>query len=89
MSYSFGIRAASKEAAIAAVHEEINKVVVNQPVHQLDSVSAKEAAAAFVELLAADETRDVVVNVTGSVWVPETGPAQVSVSVSAQLSPKL
>lgn len=66
------------------VAEELAKVVEGQPVHAADAPAAQAAADAFVGLIADDETKDVQVTVSGSVWSTETGLRQASVSVSAE-----
>lgn len=84
MSYSFSVRAASKEAVLEKVHAELEKIVQQQPVHAVDKAAAFDVASAFVELLPADEGKDVHVSVNGSVYEPSDGLQSASVSVSVQ-----
>jgi hypothetical protein len=84
MSYSFQVRAALKAEALAKVAEELAKVVEGQPVHAADAPAAQVAAEAFVGLIVDDETKDVQVSVSGSLWLNETGLQEASVQVSAQ-----
>lgn len=67
MSYSFNVRAATKEAAIAGVIEKMDQVVASQPIHAADREPTIEAAKAFVNLIPEDDQKDVQVNVSGSV----------------------
>jgi len=52
MSYSFSIKAASKDEAKAGVDAEMAKVVQGQSVHSADAESAVVAASTFIDLLA-------------------------------------
>ena len=54
MSYSIGVRAASKAEAIVAVSGKLAEVVQQQPVHEADQAQAIGAAEAFIGLLADD-----------------------------------
>lgn len=85
MSYSFVARGANKAAAKAAVAAELAKVIDTQKVHERDRAAAQANADAMIDLLADDDTQDVVVSCHGSVsWkglaedvatVPLTGAA--------------
>lgn len=88
MSYSFTVRGISKADAISAVHNELNKVVHGQPIHAADQDQAQAAADAFINLLVTDDTRDISVNVSGSLWQSETGIRQAGVSVTASIVDK-
>lgn len=66
MSYSFSIQKATKAEAKAAVESQMAEVVQNQPTHVHDQLGACASAAAFIDLLADDESKDVVVSVHGS-----------------------
>lgn len=74
MSYSFTVVGADKAAALVAVAREMEKVVQQQPVHAADRDAAERTAAAFVDLLPTDDTKDVSVSVNG--WLQWTGSAQ-------------
>jgi hypothetical protein len=67
VSYSFNVKRSTKEEAIAAVIEEMDKVVASQPIHATDREPTIEAAKAFVNLIPEDTSKDVQVNVSGSV----------------------
>lgn len=67
MSYSFGVRGATKTDAIAKVAAELDKVVTSQPIHSTDRAQAQAAAEAFINVIPDDETKDVYVSVRGSV----------------------
>jgi glycosyltransferase A (GT-A) superfamily protein (DUF2064 family) len=94
MSYSFGIRAATKALAIAAVAAKLDEVVQSQPVHKADRAQAQAAAEGFVNVLKDDDTKDITVSVNGSVSWQNVGDdermqiSSASVSVSAYLVPR-
>lgn len=66
MSYSFTVRAPNKTAAKAAVVEKFDQAVGNQKCHERDRAQALAAADAFVDLVADDDSKDVYVNMAGS-----------------------
>ncbi len=94
MSYSFGIRAATKALAIAAVAAKLDEVVQSQPCHKADRASAQASAESFINVLKDDDTKDISVSVNGSVSWQNLGDdermqiSSASVSVSAYLVPK-
>ena len=94
MSYSFIVRAASKAEVKALVASKLAEVVATQPSHQHDQAQANAAASAFVDCLGDDDTRDIAVNVNGSVgwsggcWGEGHTVTSASVSVSAYLVAK-
>jgi len=70
MSYSFVVRASDKAEALRMVEAELAKIVEAQPVHSADQAQALAAAAAFIGVLLDDDTKNVQVNVHGSLgWV--------------------
>lgn len=95
MSYSFTVRAATQAEVIAKVDDELAKVVASQPVHRVDSLQARAAALAFVDVLPQPSgDQDVCVSVNGSLgWsgllgTPEMSLTSASVSVHASLIAK-
>ncbi|MET4190686.1 MULTISPECIES: hypothetical protein [unclassified Bradyrhizobium] len=52
MSYSFNVKAASKDEAKAVVAAEFDKVVSQQPIHARDKAAALANANAVIDLLA-------------------------------------
>lgn len=90
MSYSFSVKAASKDLAGIYVRDELVKVVTSQPVHKKDCDQAQGAAEAMIGVLADDETKDVCVSVSGYLsWssLDSTESIQTAnVSVTASLS---
>lgn len=66
MSYSFGVKAATKAAALALVKENMTEVLQHQPEHVADEPLVNAAAEAAVALLQDDDTREVGVGVYGS-----------------------
>lgn len=89
MSYSFSVRAATKAAAKAAVAAQFDSMVHVQPVHAADRPMAQAAAGAFVDLLHEDESKDVIVCVSGSLgWQGEGQFTSTNVSASAYLTIK-
>lgn len=67
MSYSFEFAVATKAEAKERVAAELAGVVNFQPAHAQDRAAALAAAHAFIDLLADDDTKDIRVNVHGSV----------------------
>lgn len=70
MSYGFKVRASTKVEAKSKVAAEFDKVVAGQACHARDRAQAEAAAAAFIDLLDDDESKDVSVGVNG--WVGGT-----------------
>jgi hypothetical protein len=66
MSYSFSVLAATKAAAKSAVAAKMAETAVAQKCHARDMVPAIAAANAFVDQLADDEAKDVIVTMSGS-----------------------
>jgi len=66
MSYSFQVRAATKAQAKQKVEDEFVKVVGHQVYHECDKAQAMAAANAFIDLVDEDSTKDVAVNMSGS-----------------------
>lgn len=68
MSYSFNVRAANKEAAKAAVAVKFDEMIAaGQPMHARDRAAALANANAVIDLLADDDTKDLVVSLNGYV----------------------
>ncbi|CAN7648724.1 hypothetical protein [Paraburkholderia terricola] len=96
MSYSFDFAVATKAEAKERVATELAAVVSVQPVHARDRDAALAAANTFIDMLSDDDTKDIRVNVHGSVSYPwsadmdvEAVPlSQASVGVSAWHVPK-
>ena len=94
MSYSFTVRADSKDKAKALVAEQLDKVVAQQPVHAADRIAALAAAEAFIDVLTETTeaaSKDILVIVNGSVgWqnVDQSELTSAAVSVSAYYSSK-
>lgn len=89
MSYSFTVKAATKDEAKAAVLLEMDKVVAQQPIHARDKDPTIAAANAMIDLLVDDPSRHVQVHVHGSVsWIDvlRDDLASAQVGVAAQLS---
>lgn len=67
MSYSIGVRAASKAEAKQALADKFDTTVMpHQKVHAKDRDQALAAAAAFIDLLPEDESKDLSVSMSGS-----------------------
>lgn len=93
MSYSFTVKAATKQMAKAEVALQFEKAVAAQACHERDRLQALSAANAFIDLLAEDESKDVVVAMNGILtgqWQGSdvTQIEGASLSVSAYLSPR-
>jgi hypothetical protein len=81
------VRNATKEGAIAAVKEELEKVVASQPVH-VECPAVLAAASAFINALTHDPQKAVAINVSGSVSWSGTNPrviASVQTNIYAAL----
>lgn len=88
MSYSFGAKGATKADVIGAIAVKFDQTVKDQPVHALDQGEAQEAVEQFVGLLQEDDTRDISVSVSGSVYTTDAGLQQVSCSINVSLVPR-
>jgi hypothetical protein len=90
MSYSFNAKGATKAAALVAVAAEMEQVVASQPIHAKDAPLVHATVAAAADLVQVDDTKDVFINVNGSVsssdWNNAEAPlAAVSLSLSVSL----
>lgn len=85
MSYSFSIKANSKELAKQAVKDKFDSdVVTHQPVHEKDRPAVLANANAAIDLLADDIEKDISVSVNGYVTWPGADNSEFStVSISA------
>jgi len=94
MSFSFSKRAATKAALLLAVAVAMDEVIASQPYHSRDRAAVEATAKAYVDLLDDDESKDVVISVSGSIagdWrdnVPVTSTG-VSLSITASLATKV
>lgn len=93
MSYSLNFKAANKAEAKAKVATELDKAAQAQSCHERDKAQAQAAADAFIDLLVEDESKDVVVSMSGSLTGSWTGSdvtriTGASVSVNAGLADK-
>ena len=66
MSYSFTVRAPNKAEARLAVASKFDEAIGHQVCHQRDKVQALSAAYAFIDLLSDDDSKDINVNMSGS-----------------------
>src|ERR1700686_5471373 len=96
MSYSFGVRGATKDEVVKNIAVELDNVVAAQPIHLADRAQAQAAAEAFLGVLPEkDADQDFYVSVSGSVgWKGLLGAADhaltsASVNVSASLVAKV
>jgi hypothetical protein len=93
VSYSFSVKAATKAEAIDLANKEFDSVLNSQPVHAADMPAAREAVAAFTNLLIDDDTCDVGLSVNGSVYAVSTssssvnGLRQASINIQAGFNP--
>ena len=88
MSYSFNVRAATKDEVRKNVGAEMDKVVASQPVHAADAKLAHDTVSSFIDLLRDDDTQDISVSVHGSCGGVEAGLNSVSIGVTAALDPR-
>jgi hypothetical protein len=85
MSYSFGVKGATKAAVRALAEVEFDKMVVSQPIHAKDKAAALANLDAMLGLVHDDDSKDVVVSMNGYVSWP--GGAVVSDPASAAAIP--
>ncbi|MCW5666477.1 MAG: hypothetical protein KIT35_21815 [Piscinibacter sp.] len=88
MSYSFTVRAATREAVKDLVRAEMEKVLALQPSHQIDIEHALANAMGAIDLVPEDSERDLVVTCNGYVsWVGTWGadPRTLGVSVGCSV----
>jgi hypothetical protein len=71
VSYSFSLKAASKELAAIMVRDQLVQVCQHQPVHTKDCDQAQAAAEAMIAILPDDPAKDVGVSVSG--WLSWEG----------------
>lgn len=88
MSFSFGVKAATKADAVAQATAKMDEVVVAQPKHADDAVLVKTTVEAYTNLLGDDETMDIQLSVSGSLGWSETQTTNANISVSASLVAK-
>ncbi|MES2972372.1 MAG: hypothetical protein V4757_02130 [Pseudomonadota bacterium] len=92
MSYSFNVRGTTKAIAKQLIATALAGVVAQQPVHAADVKPAQAAADAQIDLLQNDESKDVVVYVSGSLgWngpMEDANFSSANVSVNAGLQPR-
>jgi hypothetical protein len=73
VSYSFSVKAKSKQSAMAEVSRELTKVVGDQPIHAHDRAAATRAAYGMLSILADDPAKDVSMSMSGYVgWNSST-----------------
>lgn len=95
MSYSFNVKAATKEEAKLQVAEKLAEVLKHCKEHVQDVKQAQAAADAFIDLLMDDPTKEVRVTMHGSLsWIYKEGvPTEESlitgsnINVNAHLAP--
>jgi hypothetical protein len=86
MSYSFNVRAATKDEAKDKAAAEFDKVVASQAIHARDREQALAAAGAFIDMVADDAERDLSVSVSGSLgWQGVTDQVITSAAVSVSV----
>lgn len=93
MSYSFGVRAATKVEALDALAKKFKEITVDQPAHDLDEAMVQTAASHAVDLLTlptdndGPAAKDVCINVHGSIsHYADNRVTAVSLSLTAELS---
>lgn len=90
MSYSFGVRGATRDEVMAKVVIEFDKVVGYQPIHAADREQATAAARGFLSIVPdANENQDFALTVSGWVsWNEGKVVTAANVNVSASIVPK-
>lgn len=89
MSYSFSVRASTKDDVLRQATAKFDDVLRQQPVHQADVGEALVAVTAIVGKLPDQPERDINLSVSGSVgWIGSSAAPDVtgiSLSINAQL----
>jgi hypothetical protein len=90
MSYSFSIKADTKDDAGVKVEAELGKVVANQPSHAADRQAAQDAAEAFIDVVRDPAEGECIgVTMSGSLsWQADNVFTGASVNVSAWVERK-
>lgn len=90
MSYSFSVRAATKDEAKAQITAKFDDVLASQPVHDADRPAAETAALALVDLLIdPPEDQVIAVSISGSLsWRDEGQFTGANMSFSSAFMPK-
>lgn len=91
MSYSFNCRGASKDELNDAVEAELDKVVAQQPIHEIDREEHLASVQCLINLCRDPaESEAIVANVSGSCWTVEGkgGLENASLNVSISFAPK-
>ena len=88
MSYSFGVRAATKTEAADKATTELDKIVSAQPVHEADRAAIENTVAKLLNVVRDDSSRDVGLSVSGSVYKTDAGIESVSLNVSVHYLPR-
>lgn len=82
MSYSFTLRAPSRDELNELIEAKFDEIVAGQPVHAADREAAQNAAEAFVTALPDTDGKDFSVTVSGSVSWSGTYPDDYAISVA-------
>lgn len=89
MSYSFSVKAASKDEAKAQIAAKFDEVIASQPTHAADKSAALATAGSFIDLLKdVPEGHEISVSMHGSLGWNHDAPEQFTgagVGVSASL----
>ena len=67
MSYSFTVRAATKEILLAKAQAEMDAVAATQALHDIDKAQAMQNATAIADLVDEEQGQDLVMAMNGSV----------------------
>lgn len=73
MSYSFQVKAPTKDAAKEAVAAKFDEIIAQQPIHARDRAAVLANANAVIDLLADNDAKDVLVSCNGYVSWPAGG----------------
>lgn len=85
MSYSFNVRASTKEVAIDLAAKKLLEVAEAQPMHEFDIDKALDAVRSFAQLIPESPDHDISISVSGNLgWVGDPH-AIVSVSVGVSV----
>lgn len=89
MSYSFSVKADTKDDAIHMVADQLDQIVTSQPIHAADRHQALDAAHAFIAVLQPTDTECINVSMSGSLsWRDADTFTGASLNIRAYVSVK-
>lgn len=88
MSYSFNCRGRTKAEAKSNVSAELDKLVEQQPFHEVDRDASEKAVGSLIDLVRVPgDDEAILVNVSASGFWNEKGVENISLNVSVSFAP--